>query len=546
MSSSSPFDLEALLAQLSLKEEVKPQVQDSVIQDQKDDFSEPIKELGGLRLRKPYQVLPYQVSAVQWMREREKIENTFHGIRGGLWDIEMGLGKTLMTLLVIVSHLMESKNAAPTLIIAPKSLICNWRDEVLKFFGFGIRTLIYFPEMMEPKTLFQTITRTQLCQYHIIITTYETISRHAEKLGYLKYGVDKTVSMGPGLLFLPLFYRIVTDESHVFANPKGTFFKGLLLLNCEVKMAMTGTVIRNYDSDVFVQLRFLGFKTVTEVKKWSEKIYHELKLRNVIYSLTLKDAQIDLPPLHEENIDCPLDEVELKLYERFKSINRSLFEDMQKGVGKRNMGLMLQAVTRWRQICVSCYLLPPEERIGITLPSLSSKLKKVQQVLQEIPKGEKVVIFSNWTKALLLVQALLPPQNTLFVKSSFNAKQREQGFEAFKNDPTCQYLLITYGVGSVGLNFTMCQYMILLEPWYSAVRKLQAQKRIHRLGQKKPVFIKNFLVPNSVESKILEICHRKTKLSERYLAKTSPTNQAQKEEEAGQMWAVLTAMFEKK
>lgn len=553
----SDFDLDALLAKLSLsepkkKEEAKKEIT-NVHEKEDEAFGPPLPGLSGIRIKKPFLLFSYQLDVITWMKQREMED--IHGIRGALWVIEMGLGKTFMTLVLIISDLLSEQKkqvqVGPTLIVVPKSLLQNWKDEILKFLGPSVRVLAFFPDLMEPKSLFFDITFLQMSKYHIVLTTYETISRHVTP----KKGTSGTTT-GPRLLFLP-WYRIVADESHTFANLKGKQFQALMQLRSVRKLALTGTPLRNYDSDMLAQMQFLGLKVSDaenskKKKWWSAKVFHRLQLQRVVYTLTLEEAKIQLPEMHDVIVDCPLSEVEQRVYDDYLKINENLFEQYQNG-SSRNMGQILTAMIRWRQICVSIDLLPKsdvdEKKIrGLQnnhSPFLSSKLRKVQEVLQKkIGPNEKVILFSNWTKALLLVSKMLDPKHTLFVDGKMKIKQRQAAFDRFKNDPSLYYLLITYRVGNVGLNFTMCQNIILLEPWYSGVLKFQAQKRIHRIGQAREVFIYNMLVPDSIEAKIVQICHKKNLLAQSYLDPMS--SKCEEEEEEGQILSVLSAFFKNK
>src|SRR5438105_1955086 len=104
---ASPFDLNALLAKLTLVEKTQEQKEEKG--ESKDEYSPTMDHLFGLRLRKPFLLKPYQLECIQWMKKRE--EEAIHGIRGGLWVVEMGLGKTLMTLVLVLSHMLEKQKA---------------------------------------------------------------------------------------------------------------------------------------------------------------------------------------------------------------------------------------------------------------------------------------------------------------------------------------------------------------------------------------------------------------------------------------------------
>ena len=78
---------------------------------------------------------PHQSSGIKWLMERENPKDAeFHGepmARGGILADEVGLGKTIQSIYLMM------KNKMKTLIVVPKSLVKQWMDETAKF-GSGL------------------------------------------------------------------------------------------------------------------------------------------------------------------------------------------------------------------------------------------------------------------------------------------------------------------------------------------------------------------------------------------------------------------------
>ena len=487
---------------------------------------------------------------IKWARQREKEE--WHNIHGGLLNADMGLGKTLMILSLIVSdRLLEEKQGqgqgqmvGPTLIVAPVTLLDPWKQECQKFFGFNLRVFIFYRDKMKPKTLFDEFTFQELSHYHIVITNYDTIENQAKKC--LNLQKQSLAIVGPKLLFLP-WYRIVADESHRLANPKSSLFKGMMELKSKRKWSVTGTPFRNYDLDIYAQMKFLGFSAIEDGKKWSAQVFHDFHLKKVIYSLTIEEAKIQLPPLHDITISCSFMQAEQNLYDKWAELTKHAYRRLKEKKSSKNqksMSQVLKALIRLRQICVSSHLLPVEDIKDLPLPNLSSKLLKTQDLLYNIiPSNKKVIIFSNWTKVLLAVQKLLSPETNLLVHSKLKLVDREIEFNKFRNQPTLRFLLMTYGVGQVGLNLTVAQYVIFMEPWFSAVVGLQAKKRIHRIGQTQECFCYHFIVKNSIEESILKICAKKIEMAKKYLEDKNGFDTQEKEEQTTVLEVLNTHFF---
>jgi SNF2 family DNA or RNA helicase len=90
---------------------------------------------------------------------------------------------------------------------------------------------------------------------------------------------------------------------------------------------------------------------------------------------------------------------------------------------------------------------------------------------------------------------------------------RAQALSTFKDDPDCQVLLISIKAGGVGLNLTYANLVISVDLWWNAAVEHQAFDRVHRLGQKKEVFITRFVIMGTVEERMLQFQRKKLAMS---------------------------------
>ena len=364
---------------------------------------------------------------MKWLEYRELTR--FEGISGGLLNVFMGAGKGVIILCRVVSDIVhkrqEDKKVGPTLIVVPKSLVPTIQGECAKFFGSQLRALVYFKEYLADKSTFESIKAAQFYQYHVVITTYDVIVGAAKKISKTNIQSSDIISQGPLLLMRIPWYRIIVDESHTFNNPKGTVFQSLLRVQSDHRIALSGTPIRNYEKDMYVQLKFLGMNTIKNPREWSEKIFIEHKFKEVIFTLEGKDVDLKLPLLTEIEVECVLHEKEQALYDKIFAFNKVMYQQFKGKTkptierGKPRFSDMLAAIIKLRKICCSLHLLKPEDIISLHYEGISSKIKKVLHILQDkIPPLEKVVIFTDWVKFLKLVAAVLPPQSFVLLQGS--------------------------------------------------------------------------------------------------------------------------------
>jgi SNF2 family DNA or RNA helicase len=157
----------------------------------------------------------------------------------------------------------------------------------------------------------------------------------------------------------------------------------------------------------------------------------------------------------------------------------------------------------------------------------SPKILAIIDVLKRIPKDESVLIFSSFTACLDLLGDAIDTHIPGFVYLQLDGDviglERAELLASFKNNPKIRALLITYKVGSEGLNLIKANHCICIEPWWTPVTPEQAKARCHRTGQTKTVYIHDLLVVDSIEEKMLEICKEKKELEAAYLEGTTRT-----------------------
>ncbi len=95
---------------------------------------------------------------------------------------------------------------------------------------------------------------------------------------------------------------------------------------------------------------------------------------------------------------------------------------------------------------------------------------------------------------------------------------RLKAIARFNTDPDLRGLLLSYKVGGDGLNLTAATHCICLEPWWNTAVTQQAQARIYRVGQTRPVVMHTLRAADTIESRrIQEICDHKAELTTKYL-----------------------------
>ncbi|KAE9531943.1 hypothetical protein AGLY_010145 [Aphis glycines] len=139
--------------------------------------------------------------------------------------------------------------------------------------------------------------------------------------------------------------------------------------------------------------------------------------------------------------------------------------------------------------------------------SFSTKIESVTLKLMELTQQDpnvKVLIFSNWDKALNLLGEALT-QNSINFKILKSGSTYKKTLKDFKANNKINALLMKLSVGSKGLNLTEATRIFFMEPIINKADELQAIGRIHRIGQTKPTFVHHFIIRNSIEENITNV-----------------------------------------
>jgi superfamily II DNA/RNA helicase len=149
-------------------------------------------------------------------------------------------------------------------------------------------------------------------------------------------------------------------------------------------------------------------------------------------------------------------------------------------------------------------------------PGYSSKLTEMELILEQLLREDdrKILLFSEWTTMLNLIQPLLTEQRIKFVRldGSVPQKKRQGLVHQFQNDPECR-LFVSTNAGATGLNLQAANTVINVDlPWNPAVLE-QRIGRAHRMGQKRPVQVFVLVTEDTLEESLLNTLAAKHTLS---------------------------------
>eukprot|EP00929_Paragymnodinium_shiwhaense_P049077 TRINITY_DN24769_c1_g3_i1.p1 TRINITY_DN24769_c1_g3~~TRINITY_DN24769_c1_g3_i1.p1 ORF type:complete len:1067 (-),score=226.70 TRINITY_DN24769_c1_g3_i1:152-3352(-) len=166
-----------------------------------------------------------------------------------------------------------------------------------------------------------------------------------------------------------------------------------------------------------------------------------------------------------------------------------------------------------------------DEGSGAKIRAVMAFLAKniVGQNDPHLGKPHKAVVFSQFTSLLDLLQREIKKLKMPFARldGSMPHEQRVQALQNFGAHGHIQIMLCSLKAAGTGLNLTVADHVLLVDPWWNPMVEDQAVDRLHRLGQRRPVRALRFVAERSVEERILDVQKQKRALVEGALSKKS-------------------------
>lgn len=436
---------------------------------------------------------PYQAFGLAWLQFLREYEF------GGILADDMGLGKTIQTLAHIQTEKEAGRLTQPALIVAPTSTLPNWRREAEKFTPSLSTILFHGAERKESNR--------SLARADLVITSYALLVRDREKL----------LSQD--------WHLIVLDEAQNIKNPTTAMAKAACELKAKHRICLSGTPVENNLDELwslfhFTMPGFLG-KNSSFKREYRNAIEQHRdkgaasrlarRIKPFLLRRTKEAVATELPPKTEIVVPVELEGAQRDLYESVRLAMDKRVRDLlsTKGLSRSHLEI-LDALLKLRQICCDPRLVKLEAAEGVFT---TSKLDRLMEMLEELgQEGRKVLVFSQFTSMLDLMEVRLKELQMNWVRISGETKDRETPVQRFQAGEA-PIFLISLKAGGTGLNLTAADTVIHYDPWWNPAVERQATDRAHRIGQSKAVFVYKLIAAGSVEEKILDLQAKKGEIA---------------------------------
>jgi SNF2 family DNA or RNA helicase len=406
---------------------------------------------------------------------------------------DMGLGKTIQTL-AAVEWLARQRGIARVLVVAPASVKYQWESEIRKFTARAAQVIEGSPEERAAMYAEPTFYR---------LVNYEQVVRDRDKLNAWKSDV------------------VILDEAQRIKNWASKTSKEVKKLESRYAMVLTGTPLENRLEELYSIVQFIderrfgpAFQFLQEHRVFDAKGnlvgYRNLdairdKLEPVFLRRTRAEVLGQLPERTDSTRFVELSDEQRVPYEEQKaSLAKLVGKNFQTDLDRKRI---LACLANMRMLCDSTFLFDKATRH-------SPKLDEFAELVPElIAGGHKLVVFSQWETMILEAALVLKRQGIEYtvLTGALSGKERKAVLEQFNEDPNCAVFLST-DAGGTGLNLQAADTVLNLEvPWNPAVLE-QRIARVHRMGQRRPVRVVNFVARGTIEEKVLRTLEQKQAL----------------------------------
>lgn len=427
-----------------------------------------------------FELREYQQVGLDWLNSLYKAN------LGALLADEMGLGKTIQ-----VISFLKYNNVSNALIVVPKALLYNWKNEFDKY-APELKVVIVEGSVSKREAL---ISKNKCSS--IMLCAYSSIGNDLE------------------LLTKDIFDILVIDEAQYIKNFNSKVSNSVKQLKANFYVALSGTPIENNLGELWSIFDFLLPNFLGDFKTFKSKFIskNEIDLKQIINPFVLrrlkKDVLTQLPDKIENTIICEMNDQQKQLYAGYSS---SVQSEVKQYLNSKNLGSkhlqVLSHITRLRQIAI-------DPRLYIhDYDGESAKLNVFMELVDEIIENEqKVIVFSQYTSLLKLLKDKLNENNIkyYYLDGDVRPKQRMMDVERFNKNKIPVYL-ISLKAGGVGLNLTSASNVIIYDPWWNPAVENQAIDRAHRIGQSKSVNVYRLISRLTIEQKILQLKQNKMDL----------------------------------
>ena len=454
-------------------------IEDKVASDIKEECTSLYAEIPPMLNANLY---PYQTVGFRWLKYITDWNC------GCILGDEMGLGKTMQVIALILDR--QNKAETPCLVVAPVSLLENWRREILRF-APSLSVLVHYGGK-------RTGRYTELLQYEVVVTAYSTLSNDLSMFQMVNWDL------------------LVLDEAQNIKTPTANRTVSVKQMNRRAGIAVTGTPFENHITDLWSILDFVlpgCLGTVNEfANQYPDDLHGAEKIEPFLTALMLRrrveNVAKDLPERVVISQPMEMSDHEAARYEEER---QRILESCDKN------SATLAVLTKLRMYCTHPFLL--EDSIPKKDPTtVSTKYMRLCEILEEIiDNNEKIILFTSYTGMFQIIEQDIPRRFNIPVwriNGETPVAERQEVIDDYTLHNGAALLVLNPRAAGVGLNITAANHVIHYNLEWNPALEDQATARAYRRGQDRTVFVHRLFFADTVEQVVNEKISHKRDMSD--------------------------------
>lgn len=417
----------------------------------------------------PGELMPFQLEGVNALLESRRM----------LLADDMGLGKTLQVI-VALRVLFLRREIESALVVAPASVLDQWRRELLKW-APDLRAMVIRGSVAERGWQWST-------PVHVTLVSYDTLRSDFSDSPVSPVG-RKTWDV------------VVSDEAQRIKNrnPTSDVVKGLRRRR---SWALTGTPVENDEEELASIMEFVDHEDGEAPRRYSAGLVLRQRHRELQLRRRKADVLEDLPPKMVAKIPVELGTAQRRSYDRAEREGIVHLRELGREVRVQHV---LELITRLKQICNA----EPETGESAKFEEIRGRIETL------VAGGNRALVFSQYRTSGFGVEAAaeaLRDFRPLTFTGAQSPDERRDIINRFRRDDEHKVLVVSLRAGGVGLNLQEASYVFHLDRWWNPAVERQAEDRSHRYGQTVPVHVFKYSCVNTIEERIDRILEQKQEL----------------------------------
>lgn len=419
----------------------------------------------------------YQLTGYQWFKSLS------HYHLGGILADDMGLGKTVQS----IAYILSEPGDTPHLIVAPSSVLYNWKNECEKF----------APDLEVAVMTGAPAERVKMIEENdskdVWITSYATLRQDIELYQ------EKT------------FQTLILDEAQYIKNYATKTSRAIRQIKAGRRFALSGTPIENSIDELWAIFQVILPGLMPGQRKFKQLEHDKIAslTRPFILRRVKGDVLKELPEKIESVHVSELTKDQKDLYVGYwRELQQEAAQSMKESGFQQNRMKILAGLTRLRQIC--CH---PSMFVE-NYEGESGKLNQLMDTVRNaVANGKRMLIFSQFTSMHEIIMEKMKEAGIdyFYLHGQTGSEERVQMSERF-NHGEKNVFLVSLKAGGTGLNLTGADTVILYDLWWNPAVEDQATGRAHRFGQKNVVQVIRLVTEGTIEEKIFDLQQKKREL----------------------------------